>query len=137
MPCAFSSSRMRSASAKFLAFLASARARISASTSALASPFSLTTANSPAAGAVACLARRAAAFSSSFRPSTVSKLSSRASLVLSLVLAFSTSYSTVTAIEVFKSLSMAAMNLALYSSKAARSTSPSSFSAAILLSSLL
>ena len=89
------------------------------------------TVNSPATGAAVCLARRAAAFSSSFSPSTVSKLSSSASLVLSLVLAFSTSYSTVTAMEVLRSLSMAAVNLALYSSKTACSTSPSSFNAAM------
>ena len=78
IPAAFSSSRIRSASAKFFAFFASARARIFASTSASSSPDSLTTVKPPAAGAAACFARSVSAFSSSFRPRTLSSASSAA-----------------------------------------------------------
>lgn len=78
-----------------------------------------------------CLFR--AAFSSRSRLSTRSKSASTYRLVAPLVLAFSTSYSTVTAMEVFRSLSMAVRNFCCKAAAAAISTAPSSPGRATIL----
>ena len=84
-----------------------------------------------------CSAFFRAAFSSRSRLSTRSKSVSTYRLVAPLVLAFNTSYSTVTAMEVFRSLSMAVRNFCCKGAAAAISTAPSSSGrAAILVMSL-